>query len=58
MYWIEFRKNEPIRDVSLEQRSCIPEELKYPSWETNKDTCNTTPVMLLIRWRLDVERMN
>ena len=43
MYWIQYMKNEPIRDGSLEQRSCIPEELKYPGWQTDKNKWKDTP---------------
>jgi len=51
MYWIEFRKNEPIRDESLGPQSCIPEELKYPDWQTDKTYNNSVPLMEWIKYR-------
>ena len=51
MYWIKHRKNEPIRDGSLEQRSCIPEELFYTNWQTDKNGYEETPLILWIKYR-------
>jgi hypothetical protein len=49
MLWIIYRKNELIRDGSLEPRSGIPEELKYPDWQTDRNNKGETSLMLWVK---------
>ena len=49
--WIEFRKGRVVHNKLLESRSDIPEELKYPGWQTRSDDDDKTPLMLWIQHR-------
>ena len=40
MYWIIYRKNESI-----------PEDMKYPNWQRDKDERQRSPIMYWIQYR-------
>ena len=40
MMWIRFRRSKPI-----------PEEMKYPGWQSDKDKYKNSPLMMWIEYR-------